>query len=122
MFGCFGKLWTIIGSYFLLEGKRPFFHLLEADDRSIEALLFLPSESHLHQSLLLYFPRHLHPLHLHLLLISIACHILPLVLVVIPSELKYPVGVDLADIVDVVGRALDDLVVDYPLRVHNAGY
>lgn len=104
----------------LLEGERPFLHLLEAYDCRVESLLFLLGKSHLYQPFLLNFPHHFHPFYLQLLLIVISCHILPLIFIVIPSKFKDPIRVNLTHVMDVVGRAFDDLMVDNPLRIDNA--
>ncbi len=106
-----------------MEGKRALLHLLEADDCSIEPFLFLSDRPHLNQSpLFSLLKRSLHAFCLHLLSVVAGGLLLALVAVVVAGKFEDPVGVDEADVVDVVGGALDDLVINHPLRVYYAGY
>ena len=105
-------------SYFFLEGQRPLLHFFEANHCSIESFLFLSGESHLNQALFFNFSRSFNSLYLHLFLVCTLSLVFSFVLVVISRKLKYPIRIDEADVVNVISGAFDDLVVDYPFRIH----
>ena len=100
-----------------MEGERGLLHLLEPKNGSIKALTLFSGCPHLDKPCLLALPPLLNPLNIHILLIASLRLLLPPILVVSSCQLKDPLRIDLAAIMYVVGVALDDLMINYPLWV-----
>jgi len=102
-----------------LKGEVSFLHFFEPKHRNIKAFSLFLHCSNFHQPAFFRLPHFLNSLSIQLLFVAILRLVFPLIFVIAASQFKYPLWVDLAAVVNEVRVAFDDLVVDYPLRIHN---